>query len=650
MIAIGESVIRSVKVSKMYFAEDDDEDSGNESTATQIALIESFMQHSPTFSPSMGNSKYDNYTVNLPPISNITLINSTRSSPNASILNVPARPLSSLLTIENNNDIEQQEDNNHVEEISRTSSTPTSIDGSQDDDCPPDQRSSLHDSTSQINPDTNHQVSIHQKDEPSSISSMYPSTVAVPSQPPSYNRTYSSESTTSLPASLSFSMFSKEPVAPTTRPPISSLSRELSESGLFRSSRTHSASSSPRLSFTQQHRMLKDQTMNISVFFQPGSAPLKINLRGDIPVFKLIEIILSQYREEKRQPTLRFENPEAYDLRVLDDDDGTPDDDLPPLDRLRDFIQYGIDAVAICESVSSPATLCDTVTTTSSSFSGPKAKLSRTQSATALKTASFNSRIQLKVHVDGVRGGTDIHVLSLSADLSLSEVVALIAKKTMTHMQPEHYKFIYWSHVDEVSDYSDTASSRITVYNEQHDEQSYVGSNMVPDNDDEVEIDMRLMVSDLSGDELRLINRLEPTRRAPSFMGTSSPAMDPVPEHFIFSLESASTYSEYRVIKTNERGKRQIRVLGIDAVKIYNKHVTKNGHRRRLMEVMRAYRAIKSVSSVIIHPENALCFTIYFREKGKIISREYEAETKMECAEIVAKIRFLSNHQLKFSA
>jgi hypothetical protein len=581
-----------------------------------------------------------------------------------SLINVPARPFPSLLnnqnliteTIDNNNN-----HNNH-NQILKDQQVETSLNNQNNNDInDPDspEINGLCEQQQQFQQDsnTNHtvQTSIRQKDESTSPISTNQSSSQIPSQPPSYTRTYSSESTLNIPASLSFSMFSKEPVAPTSRPPISSLSRELSESGLFRSTRAHSASSSPRLSFTQ-HRMLKDYSVNISVFFRPGTTPLKITLRHDVPVYKLIELILVQYRDEQRQPQLRFENPDAYDLRVLDDDDGTPDEDLPPLDRLRDFAQYGIDAVAICESLTSPSSLCETLTSTagSVSFSGPMAKLSRTQSATALKTASFNSRIQLKVHVDDSRGGTDIHVLSLNSDLSLSEVVTLIAKKKMTQMQPEHYKFVYWSSVDELSDYSDTGSSRLTVYNEQHDkaaeEQSYTTSVMVPDNtDEEQEIDMRMMVSDLLSDELRMINRLEPPRRAPILVGTTTAAVDPVPEHFIFSLESASTYSEYRVIKTNERGKRQLRVLGIDAVKIYNKHVTKNGHRRRIMEVMRAYRTIKCVSSVIIHPENALCFTIYFREKGKIISREYEAETKMECAEIVAKIRFLANHQLKFS-
>ena len=34
---------------------------------------------------------------------------------------------------------------------------------------------------------------------------------------------------------------------------------------------------------------------------------------------------------------------------MLDDDDGTPDDDMPPLDRHRTIQEYGVDAVAFVE-------------------------------------------------------------------------------------------------------------------------------------------------------------------------------------------------------------------------------------------------------------------------------------------------------------
>ena len=42
------------------------------------------------------------------------------------------------------------------------------------------------------------------------------------------------------------------------------------------------------------------------------------------------------------------------------------------------------------------------------------------------------------------------------------------------------------------------------------------------------------------------------------------------PTRFHFSRSKAVAYKEYRVTKINKRGKRQIRVLGIDRLSIHN--------------------------------------------------------------------------------
>ena len=41
---------------------------------------------------------------------------------------------------------------------------------------------------------------------------------------------------------------------------------------------------------------------------------------------------IKAWRATNRQPPMK-ENPDFYELRVLDDDDGTPDTDMQPLDR-----------------------------------------------------------------------------------------------------------------------------------------------------------------------------------------------------------------------------------------------------------------------------------------------------------------------------
>ena len=124
-------------------------------------------------------------------------------------------------------------------------------------------------------------------------------------------------------------------------------------------------------------------------------------------------------------------------------------------------------------------------------------------------------------------------------------------------------------------------------------------------------------------------------------------------------------------------GKRQARILGIDRHRIYNK--TQSGAddssdmaggvfsfvRKFSMGiggsssggpnsdaqggVSRAFRDINTIASVHVVSLRPTCFCVAFKESAakdaKVAqTREYELETKMECAEIVAKLRFLMAH------
>jgi hypothetical protein len=261
---------------------------------------------------------------------------------------------------------------------------------------------------------------------------------------------------------------------------------------------------------------MKKITTNIKVFINPSTDPMIVTLRNRQTVFDFMATIISQYVNENRQPPLATTQVEAYELRMLDDeDDGTPDEDMPSLAIDREFAEYRLDAVALCECLDRKLSSVD----------------------------------------------------SYSSSISMSSI-------------------------------------------------SFASSTVRP---------------------------------PPTLPLSTDISSSVTPENFLFTYEVASTYTEYRVIKTNERGKRQLRMLGIDGGMIYNKHVTKSGHRRRLLQVMRAFRPIHSVQSVFIHHEKLTKFTICYREKNKIITRDYEAETTMECAEIVAKIRFLTSHSQKAS-
>ena len=446
------------------------------------------------------------------------------------------------------------------------------------------------------------------------------------------------------------------------------------------------------------------------------------------PVSRVVEMAVQQYKDESRQPPLRYDTADAYELRVLDDDDGTPDDDMPPLDRFRDIQEYGVDAVAFVEvaDYQPPANLISPTSMSAASHlkasttqqaadqrraagsihsshtqqhsqqqAGsrwdevgsprsitPQPLAINTASGEALPASRAGSNLSSPMpsmpptptaHTRGGGGGgggrlnngkvalkvtladNETHLLSVAGETRLEELLPLISRRKSSQMQPEHWKFVAGSH-SEMSD-ADTASTRAATHLPLSSSQASVDSILARQAIQQSrqqwsaylaapEIDMNTLVSQLSTDDLRLINKLDTPRRAllPSASSTSSSASAiPHPDQFIFTVDSASAYSEYRVVKTNQRGKRQHRMFGIDRHKVYNKLVSKpSGHRRRIsFEVTRAYRSISSIHSITAD-DRAQHFTIVYEEKGgKLTSRQYETETRMECAEIVAKVRFL---------
>ena len=465
----------------------------------------------------------------------------------------------------------------------------------------------------------------------------------------------------------------------------------------------------------------------LHVFPAVDKPPMQLLVPIHCPVSKVLEMAVQQYKDEGRQPALRYEAGEAFELRVLDDDDGTPDDDMPPLDRFRDIQEYGVDAVAFLEvsEYQPPTSLASPTSTSMAAASHLKA--STTQQAAdqrraagsllgqslhqqqtgsrwdevgsprattplppSINTAMTDSLPSSRpgsnmssplpsmpatptAHTRGAAGGAagrltngkvalkvtladnETHLLSVASETRLEELLPLISRRKSSQMQPEHWKFVAGSHggLSDVEAAASRAAAHLPLSSSQASVDSILAQQAIQQSRQQwsaylaaPELDMHLLVSQLPTDDLRLINKLDTPRRAllPSASASSSSASAvPHPDHFLFSVDSAGAYSEYRVVKTNQRGKRQHRMFGIDRHKVYNKLVSKPaGHRRRIsFEVTRAYRPISSIHSITAddRPQH---FTIVYEEKGgKLTSRQYETETRMECAEIVAKVRFL---------
>ena len=493
------------------------------------------------------------------------------------------------------------------------------------------------------------------------------------------------------------------------------------------SARSSPAPPSHRRTRSRGHTTSSSVTV-LRVFPAVDRPPMQLLVPIHCPVSRVLEMCVAQYRDEGRQPPLRYDSFDAYELRVLDDDDGTPDEDMPPLDRYRDVQEYGVDAVAILEiadyqpsnnsssalvspnnatasshlkastsqqaaeqrrvagsihpaqlqqqqqqagsrwdEVGSPRSITPqplVINTASgdslpasragSNFSSPMPSMPATPTAQTRGGAGARGKVSLKVTL----ADNETHLLSVAGDSRLEDLLPLISRRKSSQMQPEHWKFVA-SHHSELGDaYGDTAgttrsASHLPLSSSQASVDSILARQAIQQSRQQwsaylaaPELDMHTPVSHLTTDDLRLINKLDTPRRAllPSALSNhSSASATPHPDQFLFSADSASAYSEYRVVKTNQRGKKQHRMFGIDRHKVYNKLVSAaSGHRRRIsFEVTRAYRSISSIHA-ITQDDTPQHFTIVYEERGgKLTSRQYETETRMECAEVVAKVRFL---------
>eukprot|EP00468_Gymnochlora_sp_CCMP2014_P009834 CAMPEP_0167765478 /NCGR_PEP_ID=MMETSP0110_2-20121227/14713_1 /TAXON_ID=629695 /ORGANISM="Gymnochlora sp., Strain CCMP2014" /LENGTH=125 /DNA_ID=CAMNT_0007653203 /DNA_START=33 /DNA_END=407 /DNA_ORIENTATION=+ len=87
-------------------------------------------------------------------------------------------------------------------------------------------------------------------------------------------------------------------------------------------------------------------------------------------------------------------------------------------------------------------------------------------------------------------------------------------------------------------------------------------------------------------------------------------------------------YTEYHVIKTNEKGKRQARILGIDTRYLYNKKPSGGG------SVWRKQRSLSEVSEISQSASNPGLFSIFFTNGT---SRDYECAKPSQANEIILK-------------
>ena len=126
-------------------------------------------------------------------------------------------------------------------------------------------------------------------------------------------------------------------------------------------------------------------------------------------------------------------------------------------------------------------------------------------------------------------------------------------------------------------------------------------------------------------------------------------------DSFMFDDITAGRYKEFDIVKRNKFGMKQDRRMGIDHSKIYNMKRGSQSGFLQAKQVVTAEREIKTVKTIdfvkketggffdaVEEEDDFRSLKIEFEEEnGVTTSWDITTNTPKECAEIVAKIRYL---------
>lgn len=108
---------------------------------------------------------------------------------------------------------------------------------------------------------------------------------------------------------------------------------------------------------------------------------------------------------------------------------------------------------------------------------------------------------------------------------------------------------------------------------------------------------------------------------------------------FIHTIVTAARYEEWEVVKVNKRGRRQLRLMGIDLTRITNKKVEKR--RFGSSETYRAERLLADILKVEYVEDDKVFFITYRESAVEEVTLEYEAKSEADRAAIVYKLEFI---------
>ncbi|KAG7389338.1 hypothetical protein PHYPSEUDO_010673 [Phytophthora pseudosyringae] len=344
--------------------------------------------------------------------------------------------------------------------------------------------------------------------------------------------------------------------------------------------------------------------------YLPTRDEMKIDLYDVSTVDEAIQELLRVHQVDARQPALYYGHPECYELR-LHDSDGIPDEDFPALDRSRKIKNFG-DAggheYCLCERPDA----CPPSGDAPADAAVPAAAAK--PSAAPAKAPLPNDKAFLKIFMPK---SDDYTVVAIDGTTVGQDLLPTLNKKHRLQLFQELY----------VLKISDADRERLDLASD--------------------EIDMHTKLRPLNLHEVTLATKIfadAPQISAPAPSAVEETAnvdsrSRPPPETFMFNDVTAAMFKEWHVIKKNKYGKKQQRMLGIDLNKIYNRKVGE-----RVITSSKSTKIAERPMSGVVwvrFNQDPSEFQIYFKDSIEEIITDYTADSPYECAEIVAKLKYI---------
>jgi len=351
--------------------------------------------------------------------------------------------------------------------------------------------------------------------------------------------------------------------------------------------------------------------MSLRIYLFETQNYLDVQVPKHITVEQLASKVISAYvKSELEEPLPNGTAPEAYEVWLVDDDSLLPEKDFT-VEKTMKVRDLAVDCLAFC------------------AVPGYEHQELPAQETPWRRVSEITNGITLKVCFE-----ENWTVISVSPQVTLRDLLGQLERKFAEsgYLKPEEFEF------------------KIKVSLEDAIQQ------------EECIVDMDLQVNALGTTELKLCRKVyadsppeeEPVRKSFS-VSKEEAKYDPL--RFHMTKAQACAYQEYGVIKTNKRGKRQKRIIGIDQTRILNmteaqakqalkrqasasqKNVMKSKLKGLFMSITHHREIpITNILSITQDSTNLSSFFLEYIEEGVQKKKKYDTENSTTTAEVVAKV------------